>query len=226
MILYFFLQSKKGLLLRVSLLGIFLLFGLLSKAQVTIGANEPPHNDALLDLKQISGGTSEKGLLLPRVALKATNLPNPLTSHVQGMTVYNIAFSADDGSVAAENYLSPGFYYNDGAKWERLHFSYTNWFFMPSVSFDTANDATGQSKDLYALYKSQFDGTATNSARSTGAPIAIPYIPASKDLYYYITSYDPAVFSNISINENGVMTYDVTAAATDCSYINIVFVIK
>lgn len=209
-----------------SLLAIMLFFSITTSAQVTIGSDNPPHNDALLDLKQISGGTSEKGLLLPRVALKATNLPDPMTGHVQGMTVYNTAFSANDGSVAAEYYLSPGFYYNDGSKWERLHFSYTNWFFMPSVSFDTANDATGQSKDLYALYKSQFDGTATNSVRSTGAPLAIPYIPAAKDLYYYITSYDPAVFSNISINEDGVMTYDVTAAATDCSYINIVFVIK
>lgn len=208
------------------LLAIMLFFSMTINAQVTIGSDNPPHNDALLDLKQISGGTSEKGLLLPRVALKATNLPAPMSAHVQGMTVYNTAFSANDGSVSAENYLSPGFYYNDGSKWERLHFSYTNWFFMPSVSFDTANDATGQSKDLYALYKSQFDGTATNSVRSTGAPLAVPYIPTAKDLYYYITSYDPAVFSNININEDGVMTYDVTAAATDCSYINIVFVIK
>jgi hypothetical protein len=33
------------------------------------------------------------------------------------------------------------------------------------------------------------------------------------------------VFSNISIT-NGVMTYNVNAAATDCSFINIVFVLK
>lgn len=41
-----------------------------------------------------------------------------------------------------------------------------------------------------------------------------------------ITEYDTAVFANVSINASGVMTYDVLAGATACSYINIVFVLK
>ena len=46
-------------------------------AQVTIGSNQQPNSDAVLDL--ISNGN--KGLLLPRVALSATNNPSPLSQH-------------------------------------------------------------------------------------------------------------------------------------------------
>jgi hypothetical protein len=100
---------------------------------------------------------------------------------------------------------------------------YTNWFYMPSVSFDTSITATNQSKNLYSLYYNQFQ---TPLVKSTGAPASVPYIPAPADLYYYITDYDTNVFSNVSIDANGVMSYDVNATATDCSFINIVFVLK
>lgn len=194
------------------------------KAQVTIGSGYEPNTNALLDLRENVDSTSTKGLLLPRVRLEATNLAAPLTVHEKGMTVYNTNTSS--ASVASEYYLSPGFYYNDGTQWVRLNYNYTNWFYMPSVPFDTSSDAVGQFKDLYQLYRSQFDGTDSTFIKSAGAPSAVPYIPASNELFYYITSHDPAVFSNISITADGHMTYDITAAATDYSYINIVFVLK
>lgn len=186
-------------------------------AQVTIGNNTEPNTNAVLDL--ISNGS--KGLLLPRVALVATNDPSPTSAHTAGMTVYNTATSG--GAVPFEYYVSPGLYYNDGAKWVRLPLGYTNWFYMPSVSFNTSSIVSNQSKNLYTLYKNQF---TTPLIKSTGAPVSVPYIPAATDMYYYITDYDTNVFANVSINANGVMTYDVIASATDCSYINIVFVLK
>lgn len=189
-------------------------FGL--KAQVTIGSNAEPDQNAVLDLQ-----SSSRGLLLPRVALTATNDPSPTTAHTAGLTVYNTATS--NGSVAFEYYVSPGLYYNDGTKWIRMALGNPNWFYMPSVSFDTSVTATGLTKNLYALYYGQFQAPMIKSA---GAPVSVPYIPAATDLYYYITEYDTNVFSNISINANGVMTYDVVGGATDCSYINIVFVLK
>jgi hypothetical protein len=94
---------------------------------------------------------------------------------------------------------------------------------MPSVSFDTSVTGTGLTKNLYSLYYGQFQSPAV---KSTGAPVSVPYIPAATDLYYYITEYDTNVFANVSINANGLMTYDVIGGATDCSYINIVFVLK
>jgi len=194
------------------------------QAQVTIGSNQPPHNDALLDLQEKADGTSEKGLLLPRVALTATNNPAPLTNHVAGMTVYNTTPSnASDPGYLPAYHVSKGFYYNDGTQWVKLHLGAANWFYMPAVSFDTSSDATGQTKNLYDLYQAQF---ASPAYVSDGAPAIVPHIPDAEDLYYYILAADSQVFQNVTIDNKGVMTYDVKAAATDCSYINIVFVLK
>lgn len=186
-------------------------------AQVTIGSNSTPDANAVLDL--ISGGN--KGLLLPRVPLVATNNPSPTSAHTAGLTVYNTAVSPV--GTLFEYYVSPGLYYNDGTKWVRMPMGYTNWFYMPSVSFNTATNQTGATKDLYTLYKNQF---VTPAVKSVGAPVSVPYMPAATDLYYYITEYDTTVFSNVSISASGVMTYNVIGGATDCSYINIVFVLK
>jgi hypothetical protein len=125
--------------------------------------------------------------------------------------------------VASANYVSPGLYYNDGTKWERLYMGYTNWFYMPSVSFDTTADADHVKVNLYDLYKAQF---STPVKASAGAPVAVPYVPAADRLYYYVTAADPDVFSINSISATGEMDYNVKAAATACSYINIVFVLK
>ncbi len=46
------------------LLGIFS-FPQTILAQVTIGSGEPPHEKALLDLKEHADGTASKGLILP-----------------------------------------------------------------------------------------------------------------------------------------------------------------
>jgi hypothetical protein len=40
-------------------------------------------------------------------------------------------------------------------------------------------------------------------------------------------SYDTSVFANVEIDDNGLMEYDIIAVAYDnCSFINIVFVVK
>ena len=49
-----------------------------------------------------------KGLLIPRVILVSLTSPAPLAFPVAGMVVYNTASNA---------IVTPGFYFNDGAKW-------------------------------------------------------------------------------------------------------------
>lgn len=88
-----------------------------SLAQVTIGTGLEPDKDALLDLKENEEGFSLKGLLLPRVALVSTDLPDPMSEFVRGMVVYNTASS---DAMRKENSVRPGFYYCDGSKWIRL----------------------------------------------------------------------------------------------------------
>ncbi|MDR1503362.1 MAG: hypothetical protein LBT43_13020 [Prevotella sp.] len=80
-------------------------------SQVTIGSGIEPNDDALLDLKENEQGKSTKGLSLPKVNLKSTNDSEPLTMHVEGMLVYNMTDIND---------VTPGVYYNDGNKWQRM----------------------------------------------------------------------------------------------------------
>lgn len=78
------------------------------------GANA--HPSALLDVDAAS--TPSLGILIPRLALQAINLSNPVTSPATSLLVYNTA-SASTGT----NAVSPGYYYWDGIKWVR--FAYT-----------------------------------------------------------------------------------------------------
>ncbi len=72
------------------------------------GAN--PANSAMLDVV-----ATDKGILVPRVALTATNAAGPITAPATSLLVYNTV-SAGAGATA----VTPGFYYWDGAAWQRF----------------------------------------------------------------------------------------------------------
>ena len=119
-------------------------------------------------------------------------------------------------------------------------------FYMPAVIFDTSANGTNLKRNLYDEYVKQFQGgqAGTGSATyniahgstgysmtytggivgSTGAPADIP-VYGSGELYYYVTYYDTAVFSNLSINASGELTYNIISNASNVSYMNIVFVV-
>ncbi len=83
------------------------LFSAVMSAQVKIGGTDgTPNPNAMLEVQ-----ATNKGILLPRVALTSTAAFAPLSGHVQGMTVYNTATIND---------VTPGQYYNDGTKWNRI----------------------------------------------------------------------------------------------------------
>ncbi|MDM1466695.1 hypothetical protein HX030_06465 [Myroides odoratimimus] len=187
-------------------------------AQTKIGvvgkSNPDVNSNAILELE-----AENKGLLLPRVALTETTKADPLSAHVSGMTVYNTATVAD---------VVPGFYYNDGSKWQQMVTTdnkAVKFFYMPTITFDTSVLGDG-TKELYEEYKKQFTMTSGNAVKSTSAPAVIPHFPAATDLYYYVTDFDPAVFSDIVIDDNGVMTYKIIGNGTPTSIMNIVFVVK
>jgi hypothetical protein len=78
-----------------------------ANAQMKLGSNPTTTNaDALLEME-----TTNKGLLLPRVALTSTTVFAPLTAHVAGMAVYNTATAGD---------VTPGYYFDNGTKWVRV----------------------------------------------------------------------------------------------------------
>ncbi|MFI0425317.1 MAG: hypothetical protein ACH34V_00025 [Flavobacterium sp.] len=88
----------------------FLLFGALntSQAQVKVGDNPTTINaNSVLEIE-----STNKGLLLPRVALTSAIVATPMSAHVSGMTVYNTATAG-----TAPDNVTPGFYYNNGTRW-------------------------------------------------------------------------------------------------------------
>ncbi len=75
-------------------------------SQVKVGNNATIINpNAIFEIE-----SSDKGFLLPRLALRATTSPYPLTAFVAGMLVYDTATVGD---------VTPGLYYCDGTKWIR-----------------------------------------------------------------------------------------------------------
>ena len=99
------------------------------KAQLNVGSTSAPNPSAMLQVT-----SSNKGLLLPNVALTATNSPVPLAAHVAGMVVYNTA-TAGSGSVA----VTPGIYVNDGTKWG----TYASASFNSSANFTSGTISCG-----------------------------------------------------------------------------------
>ncbi len=89
---------------------------IVTMAQQKIGGN-PGVADPNAYLHLGDSATSNKGLLMPRVVLKATNDPSPLTVHKAGMYVYNVAV---DTVGKAERGVVPGMYYNEGSRWVRM----------------------------------------------------------------------------------------------------------
>ncbi|WP_175622878.1 hypothetical protein [Chryseobacterium schmidteae] len=88
--------------------------GISINAQVhlsSISTTTPVNPESILHLEN----PNDKGFLLTRLSLQATNLPNPLSAHVAGMVVYNTAIAG-----TSPNNVSTGMYYNDGTKWIKL----------------------------------------------------------------------------------------------------------
>jgi len=189
-----------------------------ARAQVTIGSLDVPKQGAVLELKSDS-----LGFLPPRVELSKLSLPDPLPMHVEGMVVYNTTNNPADT-------LQAGLYYNTGIRWMRLSttpYNAERWFYMPSIVFDTSNTGQGLTKNLYQECKNQLNSSGSLVKSSKDAPEKVlATMPAATDLYYYVTGYDDKVFDKISIDANGVMTYDIIGTASDSTYINIVFVEK
>lgn len=84
----------------------FILFSFIALAQVGIGTTTP---NAALDIE-----STNDGLLIPRVALSATNVATINTPTVSEL-VYNTATAG-----VAPNDVTPGFYYWDGIQWVRV----------------------------------------------------------------------------------------------------------
>lgn len=93
-------------------------------AQQGFGTNAPDRS-AAVDIT-----STKRGMLIPRIALEATDNASPVSNPATSLLVYN---TATDGAGATA--VTPGFYYWDGAKWVR---------FMDTDSDHTTSVVAGQ----------------------------------------------------------------------------------
>lgn len=139
-----------------------LLFPYYLFSQVGFGTATLNNNSAI----EIGTDTSTKGLLLTRINLVDCATASPLTAHVQGMIVYNLATS---GSGALS--VTPGFYYNNGNMWIRLD---TNPTKIGDIKYSYAiSDHSG----WYLLNGRAIASLSTNAqnvANSLGMTVNIP----------------------------------------------------
>jgi hypothetical protein len=128
-------------------------------AQIKVGDNPTTLNpDALLEIE-----TTNKGLLLPRVALTSTTDAAPLSAHVQGMIVYNTA------DVPAPGDVTTGYYYNDGTQWVRLagdNSIANEWMITGNAGTDEASNFIGTSDAV--AFVTRTDNTERMRVTGTG----------------------------------------------------------
>lgn len=95
------------------------------KAQ-NIGINVNGAAPAVSALLDIDAGAlpaaNKRGLLIPRMALTATNVAAPVVAPATSLFIYNTATAG----VSPTN-VTPGFYYWDGAAWVRFGTGTTDW---------------------------------------------------------------------------------------------------
>ncbi len=183
------------------------------KAQVGFGTPTPDPS------AEVEISATDKGILIPRVTLTGTTDATTVSAPAESLMVFNTATAAD---------VTPGYYYWYNGRWNRVITGSSNnaampqFFYMPTLLFDTSTLGTF-TKDLYQAYIDRF---TTPAVSSTGAPAQIPSVPNATDLYYYVTDYDTTVMDNLSVDANGVLTYDVIGLGNPYSFITVVFVVK
>lgn len=217
-----------------SLLGAFIFINK-SFSQVTIGSGNPPNDFSILE---VDASQTHGGLRLPQLSTADRNTLTTsasLTSRplASGLVIYNtttnqteywdgtewvassVAFTALDGLEKPTN--------NTIGIVDQMRFIYT-----PSISLNVSSIQSGLTINIYNEYVKQFSGTGTTALvknTNTEKP-TIPVYPGANYFDYFITGYDPSVFSNLSISDDGTLTYDVIGTASAFSYMNIIMVLR
>ncbi|MDM1378614.1 hypothetical protein [Myroides marinus] len=231
--------------LLIFVFGVFSVFTV--KAQNGIGTSKP-NGSAQLEVTAL-----DKGVLLPRVALSSvTQQLQTNVANANSLMIYNTTNLVSSGLVPGYYYWLEDTVTPSKSKWTRVINSddklvKSRFFYMPSIVINTS--AVGVFKrNLHAEYLAQFTGKtfvmdanggtinsslpsvkfikSTGGTPETTAPAEIPNLPLATDMWYYITDYDTSALENLSIDQNGVLSYTVKGTGTDYSFVNVVFVIK
>jgi|GEM_PF-995771 len=106
-----------------------------------------PDASAMLDVS-----SANKGLLVPRVALTATNVATPVTTPATSLLVYNTATAG-----TAPNNVVPGYYYWTGTAWTPFMVSSgpnSGWLLSGNVGTTPATQFLGTTDDKQVVFRS------------------------------------------------------------------------
>lgn len=183
---------------------------ILSKAQVMIidgvQPSPTPNAQAILELY-----SQNKGLLMPKVALTATNNASPLPAHIAGMTVYNTATATTTPLTG----VTPGFYYNDGASWNKLEVQ------LPDVG-DIKYSSVSTDHDGWYLLNGRAISSLSASAQARATSLGFSTsLPNSADRYLKAKTTAETLGSNggntsVTIGQANLpnITYNATTSNT------------
>lgn len=193
------------------------------------------------------------GLGLPRVQLKSKSTLEPFIpydanfqSNVDkikdlhiGLTVYNLTNNLSIETDLDKRFRE-GIYVWNGSQWASVYEgSGQRYFFIPSANIPLADISgnllpEGTTYDLYNnIYVAQF--TKTNNPTFVSSNPDLQFVPspsntrlyAANELDYIITYYDENIIKVNSVNEAGILNYDVLSIdTTPASFFNVVFVVK
>lgn len=160
------------------------------------------------------------GLIIPDVSKDKLDTGEPVEStlvyYSEGSN--SVYINQNDQSTTENIGSKKGFYYYDGTDWQRIIRKAQ--FYMPSIVVPTT--VGPHSIDLYEEYIKQYaDSNGTNTSNKQ-APNRSWNIQtnnndnslktyAKDDLDYFVVYYDKNVFTDLNVDENGVLTYTVTA---------------
>ncbi len=159
------------------------------------------------------------GLIIPGVSKDKLDTGEP----VESTLVYysegsNSEYINQNGQSTTENIGSKkGFYYYDGTDWQRIIRKAQ--FYMPSIV--TPTTVGTHTINLYEEYIKQYADSNGSNTSNKHAPNRSWNIQtnnsnnslktyAKDDLDYFVVYYDNNVFTDLSITEDGVLTYTVT----------------
>ncbi|ANF51514.1 hypothetical protein A0O34_13815 [Chryseobacterium glaciei] len=143
-----------------------------AQVMITAGvtATPSPNRDAALELYSQN---RNKGLLMPKVSLAATNNPSPLPSHIAGITVYN----TNTATATALTSVTPGFYYNDGTSWNKLEVQ------TPTIG-DIKHSSTATDHEGWYLLNGRTVSTLPAAAQTNATSLGFSTIlPDSSDKF-------------------------------------------
>jgi hypothetical protein len=110
-----------------------------------------PNSSSILDLNAGNTFTNPngKGLIIPNVALTATNAQNPVNTPATSLLVYNTATAG-----ASPNNVIPGYYYWDGAKWVALGGQGSNnWALLGNAGTSVATNFLGTTDNVDLAFR-------------------------------------------------------------------------